>query len=336
MPIVDIHAETSRQAKGRGVLGDAYLALKAGLRELACGRMFRDRAHFVRMTKKGRWLLLKHMGLNEVVLPFLEDMRLCASTDDNVVACDVYIDGHFGYPQFACALEHLQRLDYFARQRPLFFDIGANIGTHSLYALRSELFSRVVSVEPEPGNFQLLVRNLRMNGFDAGNALNVGLSDRSGQAILQLSDDNMGDHRVVSDAGARAATDRTRSIVLKDFAAVSRELQLDLRDGAFFWIDTQGHEFQVLRGIEAELLRTNAFAVEFWPTLLRRNGTLEAFLELARATASGYIVLQEGRTIVDMKELDALASHLIGQPYPADQLDLLFLGTAAPLRAPGN
>jgi FkbM family methyltransferase len=90
----------------------------------------------------------------------------------------------------ACTLfdkepETIEWIDGFAAGDVL-LDIGANVGTYSIYAgIRGV---RVVAVEPESGNFALLNRNIWLNGLDrAISAYCVGLSDRSGLFDLNLS-----------------------------------------------------------------------------------------------------------------------------------------------------
>src|SRR4029453_8396239 len=47
----------------------------------------------------------------------------------------------------------------------VFVDIGAHIGTHMIYALRTGRFARVIAFEPEPRNAALLAKNLEANGL---------------------------------------------------------------------------------------------------------------------------------------------------------------------------
>ncbi|MGZ9114606.1 MAG: FkbM family methyltransferase, partial [Brevundimonas sp.] len=44
-------------------------------------------------------------------------------------------------------------------------EIGANIGTQTLYFIRSGLFDSVISLEPDPRNLELLRLNIQINGL---------------------------------------------------------------------------------------------------------------------------------------------------------------------------
>ena len=49
------------------------------------------------------------------------------------------------------------------KRNSIFLDIGANIGTHSIYAALSTQFREIVAIEPEPRNIRLLKENLSLN-----------------------------------------------------------------------------------------------------------------------------------------------------------------------------
>jgi len=69
------------------------------------------------------------------------------------------------------------------------FDIGANIGAFSLYAIASSSSSTVYAYEPMPSNFSLLQENIRDNGFEEKIiAIPYGLSAKTERRRLYVSD----------------------------------------------------------------------------------------------------------------------------------------------------
>jgi FkbM family methyltransferase len=69
-----------------------------------------------------------------------------------------------------------------------FLDLGANIGFYSLMASRVVgPTGRVLAVEADPFNFEMLERNLALNGVNNVDAVRVGLSDRSETLRLGIS-----------------------------------------------------------------------------------------------------------------------------------------------------
>ena len=58
------------------------------------------------------------------------------------------------------------------------FDIGANIGTYSLYAASKGV--KVFAFEPESGSYAILNNNIKINSYSNYiKALNIALNDRN-------------------------------------------------------------------------------------------------------------------------------------------------------------
>lgn len=88
-------------------------------------------------------------------------------TSDEAVINDVIVNGEYDLRR----LRRLPELLVYARQkheasskRPMVVDVGANIGTASLYFLGNLPDISVLAVEPDAGNFELLERNV--DGLD--------------------------------------------------------------------------------------------------------------------------------------------------------------------------
>jgi FkbM family methyltransferase len=68
-------------------------------------------------------------------------------------------------------------------------DIGANIGAFSVYAACSGDNNQVYSYEPMPENYELLVRNIKINNMEKRiRAFNLGISSQKERAMLYLND----------------------------------------------------------------------------------------------------------------------------------------------------
>jgi FkbM family methyltransferase len=77
-----------------------------------------------------------------------------------------------------------------------FVDVGANIGTHTIWALRNG-FENAICIEADVENFKLLRVNQILNGVEK-NCSNVlaAVSHENGTSLLELSPSNFGDHRL--------------------------------------------------------------------------------------------------------------------------------------------
>ena len=112
------------------------------------------------------------------------------------------------------------------------------------------------ALEPHPGNFKLLRHNLLENGLDGKvEALEMAVSEADGTATLEVAKVNMGDHRVrVGDAagGRMAEGEReTIDVPMRSLDSLVGDGTVSLADVALAWVDTQGHEAQVLAGAAA-------------------------------------------------------------------------------------
>lgn len=77
----------------------------------------------------------------------------------------------------------------------VFVDIGANIGSYSLWAARQTgPRGRILSYEAENTNFAFLVENIKLNDCDHIDAFHVGVSDKAELLKLRLCKGNSGGH----------------------------------------------------------------------------------------------------------------------------------------------
>lgn len=142
-------------------------------------------------------------------------------------------------------------------------DAGANIGWYTVIgALCTGPQGRVFAFEPQRDNFELLAANVARNALAWARAEALALAERTGDALLHLSADNPGDHRLFADDEARPTQPvRTTTLdhYLHEHAAVADVLKLD----------TQGSELRILEGARGVLDRGRAggtvILLEYWP-----------------------------------------------------------------------
>jgi len=212
-----------------------------------------------------------------------DGIRYLVSTSDTAVGRETYM--RRGYD--ATVMARLIELAGDELRRPAllghtFIDIGANIGTSTIPAMRRYGASDAVAFEPAPDTFALLQCNLVLNDLtDRVRAVQVAVSDLEGVATLELSESNWGDRRVRAEGTGEHAdmlgesawpTAQVRTARFDDLAA---DLELDLDRVGLVWIDTQGHEGSVLAGASTVLERQLPLVVEYWPYGLRRSGGLD-------------------------------------------------------------
>jgi FkbM family methyltransferase len=138
-------------------------------------------------------------------------------------------------------------------------DIGANVGYTAL-VLASAVGDQglVIALEPEPLNFELLCNNILRN--DAINVvpINAAAGERTGSITLQRSPDNTGDHRTAPHPMGIAPLE-VPLVAMDDLLPAEQIVD-------FVFVDAQGYDHRVLRGMEKTIARCQPpMLVEFWP-----------------------------------------------------------------------
>lgn len=129
-------------------------------------------------------------------------------------------------------------------EAPMLVDVGANIGTTTVMALRRHGFGSAVTIEPSPENSRVLRLNVTANELEGRvQHLEVAAGEREGQISLDVSKANFGGHHVA--AGATADAVSVEAVTLDGL--VARGIVAPERTG-LVWIDAQGHEPAVLAG----------------------------------------------------------------------------------------
>lgn len=174
----------------------------------------------------------------------------------------------------------------------VFFDVGANVGTYSIYA--AGRCGRVLAFEPESANFAVLNRNIRLNGLDGVvTAYPIALSDEVRLDTLRLNSSEPGAalHVFGSNVDFKA----------EEFAptAMQGAISLPLDDLVFRFglpcptklkIDVDGLEPQVLRGAQRLLAdrRLNWILLEINESLPAEAAMANTLLEAGfRVSAKG-------------------------------------------------
>jgi FkbM family methyltransferase len=244
-----------------------------------------------RKWMSARWKLVRSM--RERLTIKTRQGVLSFSTRDNAIGRTLYCQGDFQF-------DLTERVVAFLRERELLpalgqgvvLDIGANIGVISIGLLAQEAFSAAIGIEPEPRNFALLRENVEQNRL-VGRYLPMqfAVSDRSGECQLELSNDNYGDHRVRISASQATANDRwresTRDVISVRSQTIDAILEMVdpniVKKISLVWIDTQGHEPQVLAGGERLFSSGVSVVAEVWPYGIERSGSsVDDFCVIAR------------------------------------------------------
>jgi len=176
-------------------------------------------------------------------------------------------------------------------------DIGANIGYYTLILARLVgKKGKVFAFEPDPENFNILQRNVEINGYHNVVLLNKAVVNKTGKIYLSLSEENKGDHRIASSLSRK--TIEIESIKLDDYFENDQNID-------FIKMDIQGAEDAAIHGM-IQLLTQNKemkMLTEFSPNLLKECG-VEPDQHLERLVKQGFKIFHINRKKRKMMDLD--------------------------------
>jgi FkbM family methyltransferase len=193
----------------------------------------------------------------------------------------------------------LQRLLHkvFADGKGTYFDVGANIGLTLIPIAKEKPNVQCFGFEAAPATFMLLRRNLLWNEIgDNVKVFNLALFDRKSSVQMELSDVNMGDHRLRSDRGKPQLNlyaelgRKTIHVPADKLDAVMGQLSSELHGPNFMKLDVQGAEVRVLRGAANVLPQLDYLYVEYWPYgLMRMGDSVEEFIHFMKTFQFGIV-----------------------------------------------
>ena len=157
------------------------------------------------------------------------------------------------------------------REGDTVLDLGANLRVYTLYALR--IGCTVYAFEPTPHVFDILVQNVKANGYmDTGRAhvVKAAVSDCEGEAVFYVNKNLCGNSSLFGKS--ECDEDSTEKITVKTIALDDYREQFGAVD--FIKIDVEGAEYFAFCGMRQLLMENHnvKLIMEFAPAHMRRAG----------------------------------------------------------------
>jgi FkbM family methyltransferase len=179
------------------------------------------------------------------------------------------------------------------------FDIGANIGFHTL--VFNSLVTpkgKVISFEPEDSNFNKLTNNISINNISNSISLiKKAASDKNETLKLYLAkDNNLGAHSIFERDELSKEFLEIPAIKIDDFVIENKIEKID-----FIKIDVEGAEMQVIKGMTETIKRLKpTFIIEFNNFILEKIGSSSYELKnyiISSFSYSAFKILPDGNLI---------------------------------------
>lgn len=186
------------------------------------------------------------------------------STSDKAIGLSVYANQRpYDFEKFEQAFRLLDK----NRKNRQLIEVGANIGTICIPAIRRGFFETAIVFEPEPLNFSLLNGNIHLNRLSSRiTPHQLALGSVANQKLsFELSADNSGDHRVHFKSEQGAFNEEKRKIIEVVSTRFDSIFDNIIADETLVWIDTQGFEGHVLDGARNAIKTRVPLCLEFGP-----------------------------------------------------------------------
>lgn len=183
-------------------------------------------------------------------------------------------------------------------------EIGANIGTQTLYFIRSGLFDSVISLEPDPRNLELLRLNLRINGLgDRVAVVPAAAGAVAGELTLRRDAGNSGGATLRAERLPHAVeSEVTVPVVTID--GLVEQGDLDPAAIGLIWMDAEGFEDEILSACTQLLSRRTPMAFEFTPGFYD-DATRQRILRTVYSNY-GHVSIIEDQGFEPLAEADAM------------------------------
>ena len=240
----------------------------------------------------------------------LGDHVMTVSPSD-YIGRSLFTKGHFDRDHVARLLD-IMKARGLATEGKVLLELGGNIGTHSVYFALTRAFTHIVSVEPDPRNYPLLLTNIAQNGLDDYvTPVNCAAGDAEGEIDFYMHPTNHGRSSPVR----RNDTDIRIAVPVKPVSLILEQANVSASDVGLVWMDIEGYEPVAIRSMQSLLERRVPVYTEISPEFYGEEQA-RVFIEFLAGFYEDCLVFFEDVT-TPMKVRDI--------PVGAQQLDILLL-----------
>jgi FkbM family methyltransferase len=205
---------------------------------------------------------------------FRASVKLRPNSSDLSVFSQVFVDNHYNMRRFARYPEICRLFRETARDRtPLILDCGANIGLSSLYFAKNWPSAHIIAVEPDPGNFELLCRNVAAHANIQPLQAAVGGDD----GPVRIINADASDWARRTERASAGAPDAIIGLSVQSLISIAPPPRI--YQPFLVKIDIEGFEKDLFASNREWIVRFPVLIIELHDWLLPGQGTSHSFLE---------------------------------------------------------
>ena len=262
-------------------------------------------------TRYGRELLIHGIGPRALSMTVDCGDHIMTFSPSDYIGRKIFRKGHFERDHVARLLAIMQ-----ARGLPMngkvLLELGGNIGTQTVYFALSKAFERIVCVEPDPRNFQLLQTNIAQNKIgDCVTPINCAAGDMQGEIEFFQHLNNHGK----SSMTRTHPTDASIVVPVKPVSLILEDAGVSVADVGLIWMDIEGYEPVASRQMQGLFSRRVPVYTEFTSQFYGQEQA-SAFVKFLSAYYEDCLVFfQDDQAEMKVKDI----------PTDREQFDILLL-----------
>lgn len=238
--------------------------------------------------------------------------HLLSFAPHELVGRHIYTKGHFDRDRVEELVALLDARGLLPAEGATVVEVGANIGTQTIYFCKTGRVKRLLAIEPDPRNLKLLARNIEDNGLGGSvSVAAVAVADKEGTATLYRSSGNHG----VSSFYPTAHDLEPVSVPMLPLGPVLAEHGIAEDEVSLVWMDIEGAEPLACRAMTGLLARRVPLMIEFSPGIYGEEATRDFIAFLGRHYDRCIRFFREERQEMAVADM----------PISGKQCDFLFL-----------
>jgi FkbM family methyltransferase len=286
-------------------------------------RFFFIKNFFLKKIINNKKILFDNYPINNFLVTRNGSEIFILNSSDKEIGRELFINNIFDFDKLILSLKLINH----DKNNYTLIDIGANLGSICIPAVKRNYFAKAIAIEPDPLNFKLLKLNIILNDLEKKIIpINKALGSNLDENVkFELSENNFGDHRIIKKNKNQKdlyLESQRKSVMVKS-TTLDKIIKIYQDKKIFIFMDVQGFEGYVLKGSLNLLKSKPKLLLEFWPYGMLRYNSFKILKEVIIKIGYSYCYDLMSKTIynkIDNKMFNNIYKNLETRGQSTDLL----------------